>query len=103
GIVIASANIIVIRFKESIVSGYAKIFLESPVGATLIQSFQRGTTVMNLNPSDVGEIEIPLLPIEDQIYKVNFYNEEQERFKQAVREATNRWSQVKHKLYSELY
>lgn len=101
--VIASANIIVIRFKSSILSGFAKIFLESPVGTTLIQSFQRGTTVMNLNPSDVAEIEIPLLSKEEQMVRINRYVEEKERFKAAVRDATARWEQVKNKLYSELY
>lgn len=101
--VIASANIIVIRFKTSIVSGYAKMFLESPVGTTLIQSFQRGTTVMNLNPSDVAEIELPLLPQEEQMDRIHRYNEEKERYKTAIREATVRWEQVKAKLYSALY
>jgi hypothetical protein len=103
GIVIASANIIVIRFKSSILSGFAKIFLESPVGTSLIQSFQRGTTVMNLNPTDVTEVELPLLSREEQINRINRYNEENERYKTAVREATARWEQVKNKLYSELY
>lgn len=101
--VIASANIIVIRFRASVISGFAKIFLESPVGMTLIQSIQRGTTVMNLNPSDVGGIELPLLPLDEQINRVNRYNEEKEQFKHSVREATDRWEQVKNKLYSELY
>lgn len=103
GTVIATANIIVIRFKSAILSGFAKIFLESPVGMTLIQSFQRGTTVMNLNPSDVAEIEIPLLSKEEQIVRINRYVEEKERFKDAVHEATVRWEQVKNKLYSDLY
>lgn len=103
GIVIASANIIVIRFKSSIISGYAKMFLESPVGMTLIQGLQRGTTVMNLNPSDVAEIELPLLSHEEQVIRISHYNEEKERFRTAVREATNRWEQVKNKLYTELY
>ncbi|CAM4018215.1 restriction endonuclease subunit S [Cohnella lubricantis] len=103
GTVIASANIIVIRFKSSILSGFAKIFLESPVGTALIQSFQRGTTVMNLNPSDVGEIELPLLPQDEQLVRINRYNEENERYKTAIREATARWEQVKNKIYSELY
>ncbi|KRE45511.1 restriction endonuclease subunit S [Paenibacillus sp. Soil522] len=103
GTVIASANIIVIRFKSSILSGFAKIFLESPVGMTLIQSFQRGTTVMNLNPSDVAEIELPLLSIEEQMDRIKRYVEEKERFKAAVRDATARWEQVRNKLYNELY
>lgn len=103
GTVIASANIIVIRFKSAILSGFAKIFLESPVGTTLIQSFQRGTTVMNLNPSDVAEIEIPLLSKEEQQDRIHKYVEEKERFKATVRDATARWEQVKNKLYSDLY
>lgn len=103
GIVIASANIIVIRFKTSILSDFAKIFLESPVGTALIQSLQRGTTVMNLNPSDVAEVEIPLLSQEEQTERINLYYEEYERYKTAIREASNRWEQVKSKLYSELY
>ncbi|TFE26992.1 restriction endonuclease subunit S [Cohnella luojiensis] len=103
GVVIASSNIIVLRFKSTILSSFAKIFLESPVGATLIQSFQRGTTVMNLNPADVAEIEVPLLSIEEQKERINRYTEEKERYRATVRDATARWEQVKNKLYSELY
>jgi len=58
---------------------------------------------MNLNPSDVGGIELPLLPHVEQINRVNRYNEEKELFKQTIREATDRWEQVRNKLYSELY
>ncbi|MDQ0195826.1 hypothetical protein J2T20_004219 [Paenibacillus wynnii] len=103
GIVIASANIIVIRFKSTILSQYAKMFLESPVGSTLIQSFQRGTTVMNLNPADLAEIEIPLLTKKEQRDRIDRYNEEKERYKTIVQEATTRWEQVKNQLYGELY
>jgi hypothetical protein len=103
GTVIASANIIVIRFKSVILSGFAKIFLESPVGTSLIQSFQRGTTVMNLNPSDVAEIEIPLLSIKEQTDRIQRYVEEKKRFRDAVHEAMVRWERVKGKLYGDLY
>lgn len=97
--VIASANIIVIRFKEVIDSYYAKIFLESPLGITLIQSFQRGTTVMNLNPSDVSEIEIPLLSKERQKELSDRYRLEKQRYTEVVTEATNRWENQKKELY----
>ncbi|OMC63324.1 restriction endonuclease subunit S [Paenibacillus odorifer] len=103
GIVIASANIIVIRFKSTILSQYAKMFLESPVGSSLIKGLQRGTTVMNLNPADVAEIEIPLLTKEKQIDRINRYNQEKQRYKTVVQEATTRWEQVKNQLYGELY
>ena len=40
--VIASANIIVMRFKEGVDSTWVRIFLESPVGTALVKSFQQG-------------------------------------------------------------
>ncbi|MFC0215040.1 restriction endonuclease subunit S [Paenibacillus chartarius] len=103
GVVIASANILVIRFKKAIRSHYAQMFLESPTGTVLIQSFQRGTTVMNLNPADVAEIELPLLPEEKQLELVNRYLQEKERYKSAIREAETRWEKIKNQLYDELY
>lgn len=104
GMVIASANILIIRFKSTrIQSQFAKIFLESPVGIALVQSFQRGTTVMNLNPADVAEIEIPLIPEEKQLELINHYVQEKERYHKVVQEAENRWRKVKNRLYSELY
>jgi hypothetical protein len=103
GMVIASANIIVIRFKSTIRSHFAKMFLESPTGTALIQSFQRGTTVMNLNPADVAEIEVPFLPEEKQLELINRYLQEKERYKAIIRDAAARWEQVKNQLYDELY
>ena len=102
-LVIASANIIVIRFKQLIRSDYAKIFLESPLGLSLIQSFQRGTTVININPSDVAELELPLLPMEKQAVLIEKYRQEKVRYKKAIREATQRWQQEKERIFSQLY
>jgi hypothetical protein len=103
GMVIASANILVIRFKKCFLSQYAQIFLESPIGITLIQSFQRGTTVMNLNPSDIAEIELPLIPEEKQKEIVNHYLQEKARYRDTIREATKRWEREKQQIYSKLY
>lgn len=102
-IVIASANIIVIQFKSTVNSHYAKIFLESPTGMALIQSYQRGATVMNLNPADVGEIELPLRPEEEQEELIHRYNQEKERYLAVVQQATARWEQVKSTIYSEIF
>ncbi|CAM4517398.1 restriction endonuclease subunit S [Paenibacillus macerans] len=101
--VIASANIIVIRFREQIHSLYAKIFLESPAGMALIQSFQRGTTVMNLNPADVGEIEIPLLPMDRQLAISEQYMKEKQLYKETLQAATKRWEQQREQIYTALY
>jgi len=88
---------------EEFVIASAKIFLENPVGTALIQSFQRGTTVMNLNPSDIGAIELPLLPEDKQEEIINRYLKEKARYKETIWKATQRWQNVKEQLYSELY
>lgn len=101
--IIASANMIVIRFREQVDGLYAKIFLESPVGLALIQSFQRGTTVMNLNPADVGEIEIPLLPLEKQQAISEAYRKEKQLYSETVQAASRRWEEHREQIYSTLY
>lgn len=103
GMVIASANIIVIRFKTKIINHYAKIFFESPTGMTILKSLQRGTTVMNLNPSDVAEIEIPLISEEQQLEKIQRYLYEKARYDTVLKEATERWEQAKKQIYEQLY
>ena len=57
---------IVIRPNHRILSDYLRIFFESPVGIALIKSFQRGTTVVNINHMDIAEMEIPFLSMEEQ-------------------------------------
>ncbi|MEA4836493.1 MAG: restriction endonuclease subunit S [Anaeromusa sp.] len=101
-IVIASANLIVIRPKEKIKGEFIKIFFESPVGLAIIKSFQRGTTIMNINYSDIMEMEIPLLPIGKQQDMIDQYNEELIIYKEAIKKAEARWSNIKDKIYNEL-
>ena len=100
--IIASANLIVIRPKETILGDYIKIFFESPIGMAIIKSFQRGTTIMNINHSDIMEMEIPLLALEKQYEMITLYSEELSRYKKIVKEAELKWNTVKDKLYSNL-
>lgn len=100
---IASANIIVIRVTDpGVLSEYIKIFLESPVGTRLVQSFQRGTTVMNIHPSDLGEMEIPLLELEEQEKLVNEYREELKLYRTTVKRARERWDRIREEIYKQL-
>lgn len=100
--VIASANIIVIRFKENVMSDYVKIFMESPVGSTIIKSFQRGTTVMNINPKDIGEMEVPIADIEVQKQIVDEYINENKLYIDTIRKAEKRWETHKQEIYSKI-
>lgn len=100
--IIASANLIVIRPKEKVKGEFIKIFFESPIGLAIIKSFQRGTTIMNINYSDIMEMEIPLLTINKQQEMINQYNEELKVYKETIKKAEVRWSNIKDKIYNEL-
>lgn len=100
--VIASANLIVIRPNEKVKGEFIKIFFESPIGLAVIKSFQRGTTIMNINHADIMEMEIPLLPISKQQEIINQYQEELNRYKETIKKAENRWKIIKDNIYNEL-
>lgn len=100
-LVIASANIIAIRLDRRVLPGYLKIFFESPVGQLLIKSFQRGTTVMNINPGDLGELEIPLIPMEKQMQIVEKFKAEHSKYRQALAEIEQRWAKERDEIYNQ--
>ena len=100
--IIASANLIVVRPKEKIKGEYIKIFFESPIGLAIIKSFQRGTTIMNINHSDIMEIEIPLIPISEQQEMIDKYNGELSIYKKSISEAESRWTTIRSSLYNKL-
>lgn len=100
--VIASANIIVIRFKENVNSTFVKIFMESPVGTTIIRSFQRGTTVMNINPKDIGEMEVPIAKIGVQNQIVDEYLNENKLYIDTIKKAEKRWDTQKQEIFEKI-
>jgi hypothetical protein len=101
-IIIASANLVVIRPKEKVKGEFIKIFFESPVGLAIIKSFQRGTTIMNINYADIMEMEIPLLPVAKQEEIIRQYRKELEVYKETVKKAESRWSNIKDGIYNQL-
>jgi hypothetical protein len=101
-VVIASANVIVIRPKSKVLSDYLKIFFESPVGTALIKSFQRGTSIININHTDIKEMEIPLLSKEEQKELVEKYIKEVELYRETVARAEKRYLAEKEKIYNRL-
>jgi len=100
--IIASANLIIIRPKEKVIGEYIKIFFESPIGLAIIKSFQRGTTIMNINHADIMEMEIPVIPMSAQREIINKYNDELAIYKSTISEAASRWAAMKNSLYNRL-
>lgn len=102
-IVIASANIIVMRFKKHMLSECVKIFLESSLGNILLRSFQRGTNVMNINPGDLEEFVLPIPSIETQEATVKEYNNEYLIYKESISKANDKWNKNKQRIYENLF
>jgi len=101
--VIASANIIVIRLKKDINSYFLKIFLESPLGEMLVKSFQRGTTVMNINPNDIAELEIPVLDMKKQQELIRRFNKGLASYQSEIKRLNDRWDTERTAIYHSIF
>ena len=58
---------------------------------------------MNINYKDLGELEVPLLPLEDQDAIIDDYNEGLRLYQQKIASAEKAWSGVKEEIQSRLY
>ena len=96
---IASSNVIVIRpDQKKLDSTYLKLFIDSPIGNSLISSLQQGMTVMNISYKDLKVLEVPMPPMEKQQVVAKEYSEELEKYKEAIASAEKRWAEVLDKL-----
>ena len=100
---IPSANLTAIRPKEALNGKYLCIFIESPVGQTLLKSIQRGETILNINHKDLCELMIPLPSLQQQKKIVEEYEREAKLYQKITNEAQGRWQAARIKLYKELY
>lgn len=100
--IIASANIIVLRLKPGYVPGFVRLFLESPVGSVMLQSFQRGSGLMNLSPADIMEMELPDLPEPEQEHIAQDYKAENDRYRAAIAKAEKRMAEIKTQLFERM-
>lgn len=99
---IPSSNLIVIRTGKGLHGKYLKIFLESSIGIKLIQSIQRGTSVVNINYKDLGQLEIPMLTLEKQIEVIAKYEDEMYQYKASIELAEERWQKAKRDILRRL-
>lgn len=95
-----SSNVICLRCLDARLNpDYLMILLQSPVGLNLLQSVQRGHQMKQISAKDIEDIEIPLLPLAEQERITQTYWAESGIFAAAQ----NRWNEVKHDLYSQLF
>ena len=72
--IIPSGSIIVVRCKTQLLNPvYLKMFFDSNIGIKLLASIQTGTTIISINPTALGTIDIACPPIEKQQELANKY------------------------------
>lgn len=99
---IASSNLIVIRPKETkLVATYLKLFLDSTIGVKLIKSIQQGTNLVNISYKDLINIEIPILPLEEQKVISEKYEKELSLYQNTISAANDRWQNVVKELQNK--
>ena len=96
---IASSNVIIIRpDQRKLNSIYLKIFIDSPIGNSLISSLQQGMTVMNISYKDLKVLEIPFPPLAEQERIAKEYKESYTEYVKSISEAEKRWNDTLGKL-----
>ena len=96
---IASSNVIVIRpIANMLNSIYLKIFIDSPIGNSMISSLQQGMTVMNISYKDLKLLEVPFPVIDEQETVAKEYVEAYQNYTKTITEAEKLWKKTLEKL-----
>ena len=92
---IASSNVIIIRPDPRKLNGtYLKIFIDSPIGNSLISSLQQGMTVMNISYKDLKVLEVPFPSLDEQERIARKYKESYTEYVKSISEAEERWNET---------
>ena len=96
---IASSNVIVIRPRETMLNSiYLKIFIDSPIGNSMISSLQQGMTVMNISYKDLKLLEVPFPALAEQEKIATEYEEAYKKYIETISAAEKQWAATLNKL-----
>ena len=96
---IASSNVIVIRPKASTLNSmFLKIFIDSPIGNSMISALQQGMNVMNISYRDLKLLEVPFPGIKEQEKAAEEYEEAYQKYVRTITESEMRWKETLSKL-----
>jgi restriction endonuclease S subunit len=74
--VLANGNLYYLRFDQKKVNPvYAMLFLNSERGKQALDAFSKGMTLNMLSRRDLADIEIPVIPMDEQMKMVKQYEE----------------------------
>ena len=100
---IASGNLVVIRLKKNKYNPYVlKFYLDSPLGKTFLEGLQTGTSVNVINPGSLEGLMIPRVNIQDQASLAKRIIENDEAYREAIRNAERQSETTIQNLYQDL-
>ena len=79
-------------------SMYLKIFIDSPIGNSMISSLQQGMTVMNISYKDLKLLEVPFPVYEEQEKVATEYEKAYQNYIETISEAEKQWNDTLSRL-----
>ena len=101
--VVASSNITILRPTQKVYGQYIKLFLDSAVGEALLESVNKGKSVMNLSTQGILGIEIPDIPTVKQAYLINCYQQGLSDYKRKIARAKQEWQKIQADIERNLF
>ena len=102
-VIIACANITVLRPIADISGTYIKLFLESELGQELLETTNTGKNVMNLNTKKIVSIQIPKLQPLKQAFLIQRYEQGVKDYKRKMLRAQQEWQHIRDDVAKNLF
>ncbi|MBO8169193.1 MAG: N-6 DNA methylase [Thermoanaerobacteraceae bacterium] len=100
---IVAGNLVCIRVNRKKVNPYyLKIFLDSPVGHTLLEGVQTGSVIKVLNPKNIEEIPVPLIDIDKQKELADAFISAKQRYIDIVTRAEQEFEATLTNIYQKM-
>lgn len=100
--VLLSQNFAGIRCGELVDPEFLMIYFESPVAQYYFEKHTVGTTIATLAVKDLGQLPVPLLPLNEQRKLVETYKAEQQAIKEQLEQLQARQTQLKLQAYETM-
>lgn len=97
---VASANLVALRAKsDNINMKWLMYYLASPMGKFEISQAASGTAISTISPSDLRNIQIPIVDKAEQDQAVEHFEQAKVKLDQKIKELQKKYSEVENKLY----
>ena len=98
--IVASANLVALRAKsDNINMKWLMYYLASPMGKFEISQAASGTAISTISPSDLRNIQIPVVDRAEQDQAVEHFEQAKVKLDQKIKELQKKYSEVESKLY----